>query len=70
MAVCPVVHQVDGRQEVGLEQVAFAVVEKFPLLSVDIALDLSSVILELMESDPGVDILVKILHVVNLEAKT
>ena len=70
MAVCPVVHQVDGRQEVGLEQVAFTVVEKLPLLSVDIALDLSSVILELMESDPGVDILVKILHVVNLEAKT
>ena len=69
MTVSPVVHQVDGRQQVGLEQLTLPVEEELAPLGVDVALNLSAVVLELVEGDPGVDVLVKILHVVNLEKK-
>ena len=69
MTVRPVVHQVDGRQQVGLEQLTLPVEEELAPLGVDVALNLSAVVLEFVEGDPGVDVLVKILHVVNLEIK-
>ena len=67
VAVGPVVHQVDGGQQVGLVQLPLSVEEKFPLLRVNIALDLGPVILELVEGDSRVDIFMKILHVVDLK---
>ena len=67
MTVGPVVHQVDGGQEVRLVQLPGPVEEKFSFLGVNITLDLSPVILQLVECDPGVDIFMKILHVVNLK---
>ena len=67
MAVGPVIHQVDGGQEVWLVQLAGAIEEKFSFLGVNITLDLSPVILQLVECDPGVDIFMKILRVVNLK---
>ena len=62
----PVVHQVDGGQEVRLEQLARVVEEELPLLGVDVALYLGPVVVELVEGDPGVDILVEVEHVVHL----
>ena len=70
VAVGPVVHQVDGGQEVRLVQLSRPVEEKFSFLGVNIALNLSPIILQLMEGDPGVDIFMKILHVVNLNICT
>ena len=64
----PVVHQVDGGQEVRLEQLARVVEEELPLLGVDVALYLGPVVVELVEGDPGVDILVEVEHVVHLRS--
>ena len=67
VAVGPVVHQVDGGQEVRLVQLSRPVEEKFSFLGVNITLDLSPVILQLVECYPRVDIFMEILHVVNLK---
>ena len=67
MAVGPVVHQVDGGQQVGLVQLPLPVKEKFSFLGVDITLYLGPVILQLVECYSRVDIFMKILHVVNLK---
>ena len=67
MAVGPVVHQVDGGQQVRLVQLALPVEEKFSFLGVNITLNLGPVILQLVEGYSRVDIFMKILHVVNLK---
>ena len=67
MAVGPVVHQVDGGQQVGLVQLPLPVEEKFSFLGVNITLYLGPVVLQLVECYSRVDIFMKILHVVNLK---
>ena len=67
VAVGPVVHQVDGWQEVRLVQLSGPVKEEFSFLGVNITLYLSPVILQLVECYPRVDIFMEILHVVNLK---
>ena len=67
MAVCSIVHQVDCRQDLIVKQITVSVVEKLGLLGVNIALDLSSVIVQFMKGDPSLDIILKVLRVVYLK---
>lgn len=66
MAVRPVVHQVDGGQQLGGEEGLVAVKKQFPFLSMDSALYLGPIIIQFIECDPGLDVRVEVLHVKHL----
>ena len=69
MAVRPVVDQVDGGEEFGFKEASLAVVEEMTLLRVHSALDLTTIVVQLVEGDPSVDVCMEVLHVVNLKWK-
>ena len=70
MAVRPVVDQVDGGQQLRLKQTSLPIVEEVALLRVHRALNLTAIVVQLVERDPSVDVCVEVLHVVNLKSKT
>jgi len=63
VAVCPVVHQVDGWQQVWIIQLACIVKKELPLFGVDCALNLTAIVIQLIECDLGLNIRVEVLHV-------
>ena len=67
MAIRPVVHQVDRRQQLWVKQASRAVVEEVALLRVHRALDLTAIVVQLVERDSRVNVGVEVLHVVHLK---
>ena len=67
MAIRPVVHQVDRRQQLRVEQASCAIVEEVALLRVHRALDLTAIVVQLVERDSRVNVGVEVLHVVHLK---
>ena len=70
MAIRPVVHQVDRRQQLWVKQASRAVVEEVALLRVHRALDLTAIVVQLVERDSRVNVGVEVLHVVHLKLKS
>ena len=70
MAIRPVVHQVDRRQKLRVKQASRAVVEEVALLRVHRALDLTAIVVQLVERDSRVNVGVEVLHVVHLKLKS
>ena len=70
MAIRPVVHQVDRRQQLRVKQASRAVVEEVALLRVHRALDLTAIVVQLVERDSRVNVGVEVLHVVHLKLKS
>lgn len=62
MAVRPVVHQVDGGQKLRIVQLTLAVKKEFSFLSVNSALNLTPVIVQLIEGNPRLNVSMKVLH--------
>ena len=69
MAIRPVVHQVDRRQQLWVKQASRAIVEEVALLRVHRALDLTAIVVQLVERDSRVNVGVEVLHVVHLKLK-
>ena len=67
MAIRPVVHQVDRRQQLWVKQASRAIVEEVALLRVHRALDLTAIVVQLVERDSRVNVGVEVLHVVHLK---
>jgi len=65
VAIRPVVHQVDRRQQLRVKQASRAVVEEVALLRVHRALDLTAIVVQLVERDSRVNVGVEVLHVVH-----